>query len=312
MNRTVAMAHRLALRDVPVFIQGESGTGKELFARAIHQASTRSGQPLIAINCGAIPQELVDAELFGHEKGAFTGAATARAGYFESADGGTLFLDEIGELPLASQVRLLRVLQEREVTRVGAAKPKPINVRIIAATNRVLPAEIQVCRFREDFFHRLAVGVLLLPPLREREGDLGLWIDSMLAAINAEASSQPGYKHKELDASARNILIGHPWPGNVRELHNTLLRASIWASGDKITEDVAASLVMTVLPKGDSVLGRPLEQGISLPDLMADVARHYLDRAMAQAHGNKSEASRPLGLGSYQTLSNWLQKYGTG
>lgn len=313
MNRSVAMAHRLALRDVPVLIQGESGTGKELFARAIHQASTRSGQPFIAINCGAIPQELVDAELFGHEKGAFTGAANARAGYFESADGGTLFLDEIGELPLASQVRLLRVLQEREVTRVGAAKPKSINVRIIAATNRVLPAEIQGGRFREDLFHRLAVGVLLLPPLREREGDLGLLIDSMLAAINAEASSQPGYKHKELDASARNILIGYPWPGNVRELHNTLLRASIWASGNKVTgEDVAASLVMTVLPKDDSVLGRPLEQGISLPDLMADVARHYLERAMAQAHGNKSEASRLLGLGSYQTLSNWLQKYGVG
>lgn len=313
MNRTVAMAHRLALRDVPVLIQGESGTGKELFARAIHQASTRSGQPFIAVNCGAIPQELVDAELFGHEKGAFTGAAAARAGYFESADGGTLFLDEIGELPLASQVRLLRVLQEREVTRIGATKPKLVNVRIIAATNRVLPTEIQIGRFREDLFHRLAVGVLLLPPIREREGDLGLLIDSMLAAINAEASSQPGYKHKELDVAARNILLGHPWPGNVRELHNTLLRASIWASGDKITgEDVAASLVMTALPKGNSVLGRPLGQGISLPDLMADVARHYLERAMAQAHGNKSEAARLLGLGSYQTLSNWLQKYGVG
>lgn len=133
----------------------------------------------------------------------------------------------------------------------------------------------------------------------------------MLVAINAEASSRPGYKHKELDASARNVLFGHPWPGNVRELHNTLLRASIWASGDKITgEDVAASLVVTVLPKGDSVLGRSLEQGISLPDLMAAVAHHYLERAMAQAHGNKSEASRLLGLGSYQILSNWLQKYG--
>lgn len=313
MKRTVAMAHRLALRDVPVLIQGESGTGKELFARAIHQTSARSSQPFIAVNCGAIPQELVDAELFGHEKGAFTGAAAARAGYFESADGGTLFLDEIGELPLASQVRLLRVLQEREVTRVGATKPTPIDIRIIAATNRVLPAEIQVGRFREDLFHRLAVGVLLLPPLREREGDFGLLVDSLLAHINAEASSQPGYKQRKLDASARNLLIGHSWPGNVRELHNTLLRASIWASGDKITgEDVAASLAVTVPPKGETVLGRPLEQGISLPNLMAEVARHYLERAMAQAHGNKSEASRLLGLGSYQTLSNWLQKYGAG
>lgn len=217
-------------------------------------------------------------------------------------------------LPLASQVRLLRllrVLQEREFTRVGAAKPKPINVRIIAAINRVLPAEIQVERFREDLFHRFAVGVLLLPPLREREGDLDLLTDSMLVAINAEASSQPGYKHKELDASARNVLFGPPWPGNVRELHNTLLRASIWASGDKITgEDIAASLVVTVLPKGDSVLGRPLEQGISLPDLMAAVAHHYLERAMAQAHGNKSEASRLLGLGRYQTLVTGFRSMG--
>lgn len=305
------MAHKLALRDVPVLIQGESGTGKELFARAIHQASSRNGKQFVAVNCGAIPQELVDAELFGHEKGAYTGATAVRAGYFEAADGGTLFLDEIGELPLASQVRLLRVLQEREVTRIGVAKPKAIDVRVIAATNRVLPEEIRSGRFREDLFHRLAVGVLLLPPLREREGDVNLLIDSMLAAINAEATSQPGYRRKKLDVSARNIMLRHTWPGNVRELHNTLLRASIWASGDKITaDDIAASLAVTVPPKVETVLGRPLDQGISLPEIMGDVARHYLERAMALTHGNKSEAARLLGLGSYQTLSNWLQKYG--
>ena len=313
MKRTVAMAHRLAVRDVPVLIQGESGTGKELFARAIHQASPRNAKPFVAVNCGAIPQELVDAELFGHEKGAFTGATAARAGYFESADGGTLFLDEIGELPLASQVRLLRVLQEREVTRVGATRAKPIDIRVIAATNRVLPDEIRDGRFREDLFHRLAVGVLLLPPLRQREGDLNILIDSMLASINAEAASQPGYKHKKLDVSARNLLIQHSWPGNVRELHNTLLRASIWAVGDKITtQDVAESLAVTVAPKADTILGRSLDQAISLPDIIGDVARHYLERAMAQTHGNKSEAARILGIGSYQTLSNWLQKYGVG
>jgi len=313
MKRTVAMAHRLAVRDVPVLIQGESGTGKELFARAIHQASPRNARPFVAVNCGAIPQELVDAELFGHEKGAFTGAATARAGYFESADGGTLFLDEIGELPLASQVRLLRVLQEREVTRVGATHAKSIDIRIIAATNRVLPDEIRQGRFREDLFHRLAVGVLLLPPLRQREGDLNILIDSMLASINAEAASQPGYKHKKLDVSARNLLIQHAWPGNVRELHNALLRASIWSVGDKITaQDVAESLAVTVAPKSDTILGRPLDPAISLPDIIGNVARHYLERAMAQAHGNKTEASRLLGLGSYQTFSNWLQKYRIG
>jgi len=313
MKRTVAMAHRLAVRDVPVLIQGESGTGKELFARAIHQASTRSGYPFVAVNCGAIPQELVDAELFGHEKGAFTGASAARAGYFESADGGTLFLDEIGELPLASQVRLLRVLQEREVTRVGATRAKPINIRVIAATNCVLPDEIRKGRFREDLFHRLAVGVLLLPPLRQREGDLTVLIDALLEGINAEAATQPGYKHKNLDVSARNLLVQHSWPGNVRELHNTLLRASIWAVGDKITaQDVAESLAVTVAPKVETILGRPLDQAISLPDIIANVARHYLERAMAQTRGNKSEAARLLGIGSYQTLSNWLQKYGIG
>lgn len=313
MKRTVAMAHRLALRDVPVLIQGESGTGKELFARAIHQASSRNGKPFVAVNCGAIPQELVDAELFGHEKGAFTGAATSRAGYFESADGGTLFLDEVGELPLASQVRLLRVLQEREVTRVGATKAKFIDIRVIAATNRVLPDEVRDGRFREDLFHRLAVGVLLLPPLRQREGDLTMLIDSMVAGINAEASTQPGYSHKTLDVSARNLLIRHSWPGNVRELQNTLLRASIWAVGDKImAQDVAEALAVTVSPKAETVLGRPLDQPISLPDIMSDVARHYLERAMTQAHGNKSEAARLLALGSYQTLTNWLQKYGIG
>lgn len=311
MKRTVAMAHRLAVRDVPVLIQGESGTGKELFARAIHQASARNGKPFVAVNCGAIPHELVDAELFGHERGAFTGATAARAGYFESADGGTLFLDEIGELPLASQVRLLRVLQEREVTRVGATRAKPIDIRVVAATNRVLPDEIREGRFREDLFHRLAVGVLLLPPLRQREGDLNMLIDSMLAAINAEAGSQPGYKHKKLDVSAKNLLLQHSWPGNVRELHNTLLRASIWAVGDKITaQDAAESLAVTVAPKADTILGRSLDQAISLPSIIGDVARHYLERAMAQTHGNKSEAARLLGIGSYQTLSNWLQKYG--
>jgi DNA-binding NtrC family response regulator len=310
MRRIIAMAHRLALRNVPVLIQGESGTGKELFARAIHQASPRNGKPFVAVNCGAIPQELVDAELFGHEKGAFTGAIAARAGYFESAEGGTLFLDEIGELPLPSQVRLLRVLQEREVARVGATKSKPIDIRVIAATNRVLSEDIKSGRFREDLFHRLAVGVLMLPPLREREGDLTILIDAMLAKINADAASQPDYCHKKLDVSARNLLMRYPWPGNVRELYNTLLRASVWSIGDRITgEDVAESLAVAIPMKAENVLGRPLNQAISLPDIIADVARHYLRRAMAQTHGNKSEAARLLGLGSYQTLSNWLQKY---
>jgi DNA-binding NtrC family response regulator len=168
-------------------------------------------------------------------------------------------------------------------------------------------------RFREDLFHRLAVGVLLLPPLREREGDIGLLIDTMMLTINTEASSQPGYKHKKVDIPARNFLLQYSWPGNVRELHNTLLRASIWATGDRITaRDIEQSMAVTVAAKSDSILGKPLTSVIQLPDLIGEVARHYLQRAMDLTHGNKSEAARLLGLGSYQTLSNWLQKYDVG
>jgi transcriptional regulator with PAS, ATPase and Fis domain len=310
MRRVVAMAQRLAQRDLPVLIQGESGTGKELFARAIHASSKRKDAPFIAVNCGAIPLELIDSELFGHEKGAFTGAHASRVGHFEAADGGTLFLDEIGELPLSSQVRLLRVLQEREVTRLGASKPRKVDVRIVAATNRVLPEEVRAGRFREDVFHRIAVGILALPPLRNREGDLNLLLDALLAQVNREATSQPGFKHKVLSVGARRLLLRHAWPGNVRELHNALLRASIWVSGEEITaDDVAEVLALTSSRTDDAILGASLGEAFSLTDLMADVARHYLERAMAQSHGNKTEAAKLLGLGSYQTLTNWLLKY---
>lgn len=310
MKRVVAMAQRLAQRDLPVLIQGESGTGKELFARAIHASSKRKDKPFVAVNCGAIPPELIDSELFGHEKGAFTGAHVGRVGYFEAAGGGTLFLDEIGELPLSSQVRLLRVLQEHEVTRVGDSKPRKVDVRIVTATNRVLPEEVRAGRFREDLFHRIAVGILALPPLRDREGDLNLLIDALLIQVNLEATSQPGVKHKGLSVGARKLLLRHVWPGNVRELHNALLRISIWAPEDEIAaEDVAEVLALTSGRTDEAILGAALGEGFSLPDMMADVARHYLERAMEQSHGNKTEAAKLLGLGSYQTLTNWLLKY---
>ncbi len=310
MKRVVAMAQRLAQRDLPVLVQGESGTGKELFARAIHASSRRKAAPFVTVNCGAIPLELIDSELFGHEKGAFTGAHSSRVGYFEAADGGTLFLDEIGELPLSSQVRLLRVLQEKEVTRLGGSKPRKIDLRIITATNRVLPEEVRAGRFREDVFHRIAVGILALPPLRAREGDISLLIDVLLAQINREAKSQPDFKHKILSVGARKLLLCHAWPGNVRELHNALLRASIWVPGEEImAEDVADVLALTSSHPDDPILGASLGDEFCLPDLLGDVARHYLERAMAQSHGNKTEAAKLLGLGSYQTLTNWLLKY---
>ena len=311
MARLIDRAHRVAVRNVPVLIEGESGTGKELLARAIHQASARAEKPFVAVNCGAIPDELVEAELFGHAKGAFTGATEARKGYFESASGGTLFLDELGELPGPAQVKLLRVVQEGELARVGTTKVTTVDVRVVAATNRTLTEEIAAGRFREDLFYRLAVAVLKLPPLRERSGDLGLLIDQLLGQVNSESAGEPGYSDKKLSAAARNLLSNHRWPGNVRELLNTLRRAAIWSDGPVISvEDVREAL----LPQPDAlnrrVFDQPLGAGFSLPDLLSEVARHYLGRAMDESGSNKTKAAELVGLPSYQTLTNWLAKYG--
>ena len=301
----------MAPRSVPVLIEGETGTGKELVARAMHRASPRRERPFIAVNCGALPPDLVESELFGHEKGAFTGADRMRKGYFEAVSGGTLFLDEIGELPALAQVKLLRVLQEGEVIRVGATRAIGVDVRVIAATNRTLTQEITEGRFREDLYYRLAVAVLKLPPLRERTGDLGLLVDHLLDQINEESAHEPGYRNKRLSASARNVLLQHSWPGNVRELLNTLRRAAIWSDVETIeAEDVREALLPTPRDPRQEVLNRALGDGFSLPDLLANVARHYLARAMEEAAGNKSRAANLVGLASYQTLTNWLSKYG--
>ena len=310
MKRVIAKARHIAPRSVPVLIEGESGTGKELLARAIHEASPRSGKPFLAVNCGAIPGELMESEFFGHEKGAFTGADTLRKGYFESADKGTLFLDEIGELPLAAQVKLLRALQEKEIVRVGSTTPIPFDVRIIAATNRNLMDDIASDRFRSDLFYRIAVAVLKLPPLRERTGDISLLIDSLLEQINIETRDDPGFNHKNISSAAKNIMLQHPWPGNVRELQNTLRRAAIWSSGVTIgVEDIQEALLPIGHSGNDELLGKPLGDGINLPDLMEKLAKHYLKRALDDANGNKTKAAELLGLPSYQTFTNWVTKY---
>jgi len=311
MKRVLAMARRIASRSIPVLIEGESGTGKELLARAIHRASLRRDAPFIAVNCGAIPLELVESELFGHERGAFTGADRMRKGHFEAAHCGTLFLDEIGELPLPAQVKLLRVLQDGGVMRVGGSTPIRTDVRIIAATNRSLVAEVAGGRFREDLFYRLAVAVLKLPPLRDRQGDLSLLIDHLLASINEENGKEPGYKDKGLSASAKNLLLQYCWPGNVRELYNTLLRASIWADTAKIEEhDIRQALLPGVRSAPTEILDLPLGEGMRLPGIIETVVRHYLERALQKAHGNKSRAAALVGLPSYQTFSNWMRRYG--
>ena len=311
MQRIILRARRVAPRSVPVLLEGETGTGKELLARAIHRASPRREHPFIAVNCGALPAELVESELFGHEKGAFTGADRARPGYFAAADGGTLFLDEIGDLPAAAQVKLLRVLQEGAVVRVGNATPLAVDVRVITATNRTLTQEVSAGRFREDLFYRLAVALLKLPPLRERAGDIALLADGLLNQINAESAHEPGYQDKKLSPLAKNLLLQHPWPGNVRELSNTLRRAAIWSDSPIIeAEDLRDALLPAARDRGPEVWDRALGNRFNLPDLLAEIARHYLDRAMAEAANNKTRAAELVGLASYQTLTNWLEKYG--
>ncbi|MEA2083288.1 MAG: sigma 54-interacting transcriptional regulator [Thermodesulfobacteriota bacterium] len=313
MQRVVLKARRIAPRSIPVLIEGESGTGKELFARAIHDAGPRKDKPFVAINCGAIPAELVESELFGHEKGAFTGAAAARVGHFEAAHTGTIFLDEIGELPKEMQVKLLRTVQEGEVKRIGTTQPRKIDIRIIAATNRNLIDEVAAGSFREDLFYRLAVAVIKLPPLREREGDVSLLIDRFLDQVNRESGNEPGYKQKKISVSARNLLLLHSWPGNVRELQNTLTRAAVWSLDEELgEEDIREALlpVPTTAKGQDAILNQSLTHGIDLPEIMKTVAVHYLERGLSESHENKTKAAKILGLPSYQTLTNWLKKYG--
>ena len=311
MKRVVAKARRVALRSVPVLIEGESGTGKELLARAIHMASPRKDNEFVVVNCGAIPSELVESELFGHKKGAFTGATNDKKGLFEAADKGTIFLDEVGELPLAAQVKLLRTLQEGEVLVLGTTRPRKVDVRVIAATNRNLADEIEAGKFRADLFYRLAVAVLQLPPLRSRDEDVGLLIDKLLDQVNAESEEDPGFEHKKISASAKNLLKKYSWPGNIRELLNTIRRAAIWTGTDTIQqEDVQEALLGVKSNNDDGIMGRSLGHGFSLPETLEEVAKYYLGKALSESNGNKTQAAKILGLSNYQTLTNWLKKYG--
>lgn len=311
MLRLIHRAAKVAMRSVPVLIEGESGTGKELLARAIHKASLRSEGPFVTINCGAIPGELLESELFGHEKGAFTGAVTGQKGFFEEADGGTLFLDEVGELPEMAQVKLLRVLQEGEVQSVGSRKVKSLDVRIVAATNRSLVEQTIHNEFRSDLFYRLAVAVLNIPPLRERHGDLSLLIDTLWAKVNESSREDPSFTPKKISAGAKNRLMTHHWPGNVRELLNTLQRVVIWTEGERVTrDDVEESIILLENKTSDNIMGRSLEKGFCLQDTMGEVAGHYIAEALRTTKGNKTKAANMLGLPNYQTLNNWIKKYG--
>jgi len=302
-----AQAQILALKQVPVLIYGETGTGKELFARAIHNAGPRSGGAFVAVNCGAIAPELIDSTLFGHKKGAFTGAVADRAGVFQQAHGGTLFLDEFGELTSDVQVRLLRVLQEGTFTPVGASQELKVDVRLITATHRNLMQEVAQGRFREDLFYRIAVGVLHLPPLREREGDLLLLSEKLLAGITNQDSS---LGNKKISAEAKNLILQHLWRGNVRELQSTLLRAALWCRGDLIAADDIEQALFKLPQTEADLMAADVSQGIDIQEIISVIAGRYMRKALAITGHNKTRAASLLGLKSQQTLSNWMEKYG--
>jgi len=314
----VGRAQRAALRDVPVLILGESGTGKEMFARAIHQASHRRNGPFEAINCAALPRELLESELFGHEKGAFTGAIAKRVGAFTRANGGTLFLDEIGDCDSAMQAKLLRVLQpppgtgpcHRAFNQVGAAKTVTSDVRVIAATNRGLVQDVKANRFREDLYYRLAVITLRLPPLRERKPDLPLLAEALLKQINQEFERQElGYRHKRISATGMDFVKRYPWPGNVRQLYNALLQAAVMAEGDTLDrQDLVAGIGGVSDDPDLNVLEQPLGDEFNLEEHLKVIQRHYLRRAMDEAGGNKTRAARLLGIPHYQTLDAQLDR----
>jgi DNA-binding NtrC family response regulator len=230
MRIVMRTAEKAAASSIPVLIEGESGVGKELIARAIHGSSDRRTSPFVTVNCGAIPENLVESILFGHEKGAFTGAAERHIGKFAEADGGVLFLDEVGELPLAAQVKLLRAIQESEIEPVGARKPVKVNVRLISATNRNLMADVKSGRFREDLFYRLHVFPITVPPLRERPQDIPDLVRHFLARFCAEE----GKRIQSVSGEALSLLRGHAWPGNVRQLENMVFRAVVLAEGDTL------------------------------------------------------------------------------
>lgn len=310
MHDVVARARKVAARSVSVLIEGETGTGKDLFARAIHLASPRLAGPFLAVNCGALPAELIESELFGHKKGAFSGATEDRKGAFRSAHGGTLFLDEVGELPLEAQVKLLRVVQQQEVVPVGESRAVPVDVHLIAATNRNLATEVQARRFREDLFYRLAVAVLHLPPLRERPGDLGPLIDALLQRANdAALKDEPAYTPKRLSAAAKTLLMAQRWPGNVRELEHTLMRTTVWADEPTVSvADAQAALFQGASPAtlAPGTLAE-LEPGFDLDAALDEVSRHYIRLALQQTR-SKDQARKLLGLNSHQVLTKRMAK----
>jgi transcriptional regulator with PAS, ATPase and Fis domain len=295
MQKILDLARRVAKVDSTVLITGESGVGKERIARLIHEESPRVGGPFVAINCGAVPESLLESELFGHAKGAFTGASHDRPGIFEAAGGGTLLLDEIGEVPPSMQVKLLRALQEREVRRVGENRSRRIDVRVLAATNRDLMAEVDGARFRQDLYYRLRVVEIRVPPLRERREDI-LPLARTFLKLAAERIAR---RITGLTPEAANLLVRHAWPGNVRELENALERAVVLAAGSQVdARDLPDELGLAVPATHAPGDARSLE----------DVEREYILAVLRANDDNKVRTAEQLRIGT-ATLYRKLKRY---
>jgi two-component system response regulator AtoC len=302
MITLLEVVERAAAYKSTVLVTGESGTGKEVLARSIHAQSPRREQAFVAVNCGAIPEGLLESELFGHAKGAFTGADRARSGLFRDADGGTLFLDEIGELPLALQVKLLRVLQEEEVRPVGESKPRSIDVRVIAATARDLESDVTSGRFREDLFYRLNVVPLEVPPLRDRRKDVPLLLDHFLGRFRVAL----GKDVRGVSDEALDRLVGHSWPGNVRELENVVERAVILADSDTLgLRDLPDAIASPTEVDGEDALAVDL----SLKRARRSAEIEVIRRALLATSGNRTHAARLLQI-SHRALLYKIKEYG--
>jgi DNA-binding NtrC family response regulator len=301
MTELFDVARQVAPRESTVLILGESGTGKELVAKAVHLNSARRRGSFIVINCGAIPENLIESELFGHKKGAFTGALADRMGKFEAASGGSVFLDEVSELPLPLQVRLLRVLQEREIDKIGEPRPIPINVRVIAATNRNLAAMIQDGTFREDLFYRLSVVTLRVPALRDRRDDIPLLAEHFMEKSTRRYDLPARHLHRE----AMDLLTAYNWPGNVRELENVIESAVVLSTGELIAPEALPENIRRQESRISKIHLDIPDEGISLEE----VERELLARALEKAGGNQSRAARLLNV-SRKTLIYRLEKYG--
>jgi len=306
MQAVFDVIRKVADTDLTVLVRGPSGTGKELVANAIHYNSPRRARPLIKVNCAAFSRELVESELFGHEKGAFTGATTMREGKFETADGGTLFLDEIGDMGLETQAKILRVLQEREFERVGGNRTIKVDVRILAATNQDLEAKVKTGGFREDLYYRLNVVPIVLPPLRERTGDIPLLIEHFLTAVATRLKREP----KALAPEAYRALLDHEWKGNVRELEHAIEQAVVLASGGDIQLGDLPASVRTAresdpTPEGD----RPLTFKEAKQGVVERFERQFIVAALERHHGNVSKAAEEMGM-YRQHLQLKLGEYG--